>query len=77
MLLTKKNQISCTGSKVPFWQFFNFAKMELLNTCMKFITCPRIYAEKSTKRGFSKKALVRIEKLFFLGSYESLKGLER
>ena len=28
--------ISCTGSKVPFWQFFNFAKMALLNLCMKF-----------------------------------------
>jgi hypothetical protein len=23
------------GSKVPFWQFFNFAKMALLNPCMK------------------------------------------
>ena len=32
----KKFQISCTGSKVPFWQFFNFAKMALLNLCMKF-----------------------------------------
>ena len=28
-------QISCTGSKVPFWQFFNFSKMALLNRCMK------------------------------------------
>jgi hypothetical protein len=28
---------SCTGSKVPFWQFFNFAKMALLNPCMKLI----------------------------------------
>ena len=28
--------ISCTGSKVPFWQFFIFAKMALLNPCMKF-----------------------------------------
>ena len=27
--------ISCTGSKVPFCQFFNFAKMALLNPCMK------------------------------------------
>ena len=32
----KKFQISCTGSKVPFWQFFNFSKMALLNPCMKF-----------------------------------------
>jgi hypothetical protein len=22
--------------KVPFWQFFNFSKMALLNPCMKF-----------------------------------------
>ena len=29
-------QISCTGSKVPFRQFFFFAKMALLNLCMKF-----------------------------------------
>ena len=36
MLLVKKIQISCTGSKVPFWQFFNFAKVALLNPCMKF-----------------------------------------
>ena len=28
--------ISCTGSKVPFWQFLHFAKMALLNPCMKF-----------------------------------------
>ena len=28
--------ISCTGSKVPFWQFFHSAKMALLNPCMKF-----------------------------------------
>ena len=26
----KKFRISCTGSKVPFWQFFNFSKMALL-----------------------------------------------
>jgi hypothetical protein len=32
----KKIQISCTGSKVPFWQFFNFSKIALLNPCMKF-----------------------------------------
>ena len=24
------------GSKVPFWLFFNFAKVALLNPCMKF-----------------------------------------
>jgi hypothetical protein len=29
-------QISYTGLKVPFWQFFNFSKMALLNPCMKF-----------------------------------------
>ena len=32
----KKFQILCTGSKVPFWLFFNFAKVALLNPCMKF-----------------------------------------
>ena len=33
---------------------------------------------KKYKRGFSKKALSRIEGFFFvLGSYESLEGLER
>jgi hypothetical protein len=32
----KDFQISCKGSKVPFWQFFNFSKMALLNPCMKF-----------------------------------------
>ena len=38
----------------------------------------RIYAGKSTKRGFSKKAIARIEFFFVvLGSYESLEGLER
>ena len=34
----KKFWISCTGSKVPFWQFFIFAKMALLNPCMNFKT---------------------------------------
>ena len=28
--------ISCTGSKVPFWQNGKIAKMALLNTCTKF-----------------------------------------
>ena len=28
--------ISCTGSKVPFWQNGKIAKMALLNRCMKF-----------------------------------------
>jgi hypothetical protein len=32
----KKLQISKTGLKVPFWQFFIFAKMALLNPCKKF-----------------------------------------
>ena len=32
----KKFRISCTGSKVPFCQFFHSAKMALLNPCMKF-----------------------------------------
>ena len=32
----KKFQISSTGLKVPFWQFFNFAKAALLNPCIKF-----------------------------------------
>ena len=32
----QKNQISCTGSKVPFWQFFNSGKMALLNPCMEY-----------------------------------------
>ena len=38
----------------------------------------RIHAGKSTKRGFSKKAIARINFLFcfVLGSYESLEGLE-
>ena len=31
----KKFQISCTGSKVPFWQFLNFYKMALKNRRMK------------------------------------------
>ena len=39
---------------------------------------PRIYTGKSTKRGFSKKAITRIEFFFVvLGSYEFLEGLER
>ena len=33
---SKKFWISCTGSKVPFWQFFHSAKMALLIPCMKF-----------------------------------------
>jgi hypothetical protein len=33
---SKKIQILCSGSKVPFWQFFTFSKMALLNQCMKF-----------------------------------------
>ena len=37
-----------------------------------------IYAGKSTKRGFSKKALAEIEnQIFASGSYESLERLER
>ena len=28
--------ISCTDSKVPFWQFFHSAKLGFLNPCMKF-----------------------------------------
>ena len=32
----KKIWISCTGSKVPFWQNWKIAKMALLNLCMKF-----------------------------------------
>ena len=32
----KKFWISCTGSKVPFWQNEKIAKMALLNLCMKF-----------------------------------------
>ena len=32
----KKIRISCTGSKVPFWQFFIFSEMALLNRYMKF-----------------------------------------
>ena len=32
----KKFWISCTGSKVPFWQKWKIAKMALLNPCMKF-----------------------------------------
>ena len=38
----------------------------------------RIYAGKSTKRGFSEKAIARIDFFFVvLGYYESLEGLER
>ena len=36
MPLAKKFWISCTGSKVPFWQNWKIAKMALLNLCMKF-----------------------------------------
>ena len=32
----KKIQISCKGSKVPFWKNCKIAKMALLNPCMKF-----------------------------------------
>ena len=32
----KKFRISCTGSKVPFWQNWKIAKMALLNLGMKF-----------------------------------------
>ena len=32
----KNFQISCTGSKVPFWKNCQIAKMALLNRCMKF-----------------------------------------
>ena len=32
----KKDWISCWGLKVSFWQFFSFAKMALLNPCIKF-----------------------------------------
>ena len=31
----KNSLISCTGSKVPFWQFLHSAKMALLNLFMK------------------------------------------
>jgi hypothetical protein len=29
-------KISCTGSKVPFWQKLKIAKMALLNPCKRF-----------------------------------------
>ena len=32
----KKIQISCMGSKAPFWRNWKIAKMALLNPCMKF-----------------------------------------
>jgi hypothetical protein len=32
----KRIQISCKGSKVPYWQFFTFCKVALLNPCKKF-----------------------------------------
>ena len=32
----KKFRISCSGSKVPFWQNGKIVKMALLNPCMKF-----------------------------------------
>ena len=35
-----------------------------------------IFPGKSAKRGFSKKALARIDFFFVLGSYESREGLE-
>ena len=68
----KKFWISCKGSKVPFWQNWKIAKVALLNPCKKFefffsqkhSAKSRIYAEKSTKKGFSKKALVRIDFFF-------------
>ena len=39
-------------------------------------TKSKIYAGKSTKRGFSKKALTEIEFFFVLGLNESLEGME-
>jgi hypothetical protein len=32
----QKNFKFHTGLKVPFWQYFNFAKVALMNPCMKF-----------------------------------------
>ena len=48
----KKFWISCTGSKVPFWQFFHSAKMALLNLCMKF--CPKDFFWGTMKVPFTK-----------------------
>ena len=38
---------------------------------------PGFMHEKVQKRGFSEKAIARIDFFFVLGSYESLEGLER
>jgi hypothetical protein len=34
-MLLEKKKISCKGSKVPYWQFFIYGKMALLNPCIK------------------------------------------
>ena len=49
--------ISCTGPKVPFWQFFNFGKVALLNRCMKF---KKIFWPKEIFWSFMKMTLTRI-----------------
>ena len=36
ILSAQKNQISCTGSKVPIWKNWKIARKALLIPCMKF-----------------------------------------
>ena len=50
--------ISCMGSKVPFWQFLHFAKMALLNPCMKF---KKIFGQKTSFEALWK---CHIQKIF-------------
>ena len=43
----KKFQFSCMGSKVPFWQFFNFFKMTLLNAWKHYFEAGVFYIKDS------------------------------
>ena len=78
MLLAKKNfKFHAWLQKCHFGKIEKNCTFEPVHNMSPGSAKSRIYAGKSTKRGFSKKALARIEKKNVLGSYESLEGLER
>ena len=61
-----------------FWSIVKMAVRQNIHNMPQGLAKSRICAGKSTKKGFSKKALASTEIFFVvLGSYEFLKGLER
>ena len=65
----KKIWISCTGLKVPFWQFFISGKLALLNSCMEFkiFFWPKDFFWSVLKMTFEKNISVWVRQIQDLG----------